>query len=52
MQEGLKAGIEKGVLKEKIEVAKKLLNANISIDLIITTTGLNVKDIEALLQKK
>ncbi|MFP3030284.1 MAG: Rpn family recombination-promoting nuclease/putative transposase, partial [Wolbachia sp.] len=46
--EGLKVGHEKGRQEEKIEVAKNLLNAGISIDVISQTTGLPQADITQL----
>jgi predicted transposase/invertase (TIGR01784 family) len=47
-KEGIKQGVEKGILQEKIEIAKNLLQANISIDLIVKTTGLSFEKIEGL----
>ena len=34
--------------KEKINIAKNLLMANVAIDVISTTTGLTIKSIEKL----
>lgn len=39
-QEGIKIGHEKGRKEREIEVAKNLLKADISIDIISQTTGL------------
>lgn len=41
-------GEKKGILKSKIETAKKLLQENISIDTIIRATGLTKEEIEKL----
>jgi predicted transposase/invertase (TIGR01784 family) len=46
--EGIKEGIEKGIIQEKIEVAKKLLQANMDIQFISDTTGLDIREIEDL----
>lgn len=45
---GLKEGKEEGKQTEKIEIAKKLLNLNVSIDNIIGATGLTKEEIESL----
>ena len=41
-------GIEKGMEKEKINITKNLLMANVAIDVISVTTGLTIKSIEEL----
>ena len=52
-KDGVEKGIEKGMAegkrKAKIEVAKKMLNNGIDIDIIIQATGLNKKEINALI---
>jgi predicted transposase/invertase (TIGR01784 family) len=48
LKEGIKKGIEKGIEKEKIEIAKKLILANMEIDFIVDTTGLSVEEIKKL----
>ncbi|CAH2210413.1 MULTISPECIES: Rpn family recombination-promoting nuclease/putative transposase [Wolbachia] len=51
-QEGIQIGHEKGRKAEKIEVAKNLLKAGVSIDIITQTTGLSVDYIEKIQEKK
>jgi predicted transposase/invertase (TIGR01784 family) len=46
--EGEKLGIEKGRKDEKIEIAKHLLKNNVPLDVIASSTGLTIKEIEAL----
>ena len=41
-------GMEKGMEKEKINITKNLLMANVAIDVISVTTGLTIKSIEEL----
>lgn len=45
---GLKAGEEKGKDEEKIEIAKNMLEQNISIETIIKCTGLTKEELEKL----
>jgi len=45
----LKEGIEKGIEKAQVEIAKNLLNSEINIELIIQSTGLNREEIEKLI---
>ena len=47
-EEGIKEGIKEGINQRNIEIAKNLLNENISIELITKTTGLTLKEIENL----
>ena len=47
-EEGLKEGIEKGIEKRNIEIARELKRNNISIEIIIQSTGLSKEDIENL----
>ena len=42
------AGFDKGVKKEKCEIAKKLKESNIDIEIIIECTGLTKEEIEEL----
>ncbi|WP_353281006.1 hypothetical protein [Wolbachia endosymbiont (group B) of Tholera decimalis] len=51
-KEGIQIGHEKGRKAEKIEVAKNLLKAGVSIDIITQTTGLSVDYIEKIQEKK
>ena len=48
IKKGEKIGIEKGKAEEKLEIAKKLLNANIPINIIIESTGLTKEELENL----
>ncbi|MFP3033756.1 MAG: Rpn family recombination-promoting nuclease/putative transposase [Wolbachia sp.] len=51
-EKGIKIGKEKGEMKAKIAVAKNLLKAGVSTDIIAETTGLSVDEINQLdLQK-
>lgn len=45
---GFDKGLEQGKTEEKIKIAKKLLEQNINIDIIIEATGLTKKEIENL----
>ena len=51
-EEGIKEGKKEGLLKGKkeanMETARKLLKENVSIDVIIKTTGITEKQIEIL----
>ena len=46
----LKEAREKGIEQEKIEIAKELLNNNVSLDIIMKSTGLSKEEIEKLKQ--
>jgi len=48
IEEGEKRGVEKGKKEREIEIAKNLLLANMDIEFISKTTGLNVEEIEEL----
>ena len=39
---------EKKMIKEKREIAKKMLNQNVELEIIITCTGLSVEELEQL----
>ncbi|CAA6815674.1 MAG: Unknown protein [uncultured Sulfurovum sp.] len=47
-EKGIEKGIEQGKFEEKLEIAKNLLLAGVSIELIVTTTGLTIEEIKAL----
>ena len=47
-EEGLLEGIEKGIEKEKLEVAKNALKMGLSVDDIILLTGLSRQDIKQI----
>nr|WP_253303189.1 hypothetical protein [Wolbachia endosymbiont of Phyllotreta cruciferae] len=47
-EKGILIGHEKGRKAEKIEVAKNLLKAGVSIDIIAQTTGLTVNEVKDL----
>ena len=47
-KEGLKKGIETGTMESKKEIAKKMLKNNLTLDLIITCTGLSKEEIDNL----
>ena len=46
--EGIKQGIEQGIEQKAIETAKKLLEENVSMKIIMEATGLNKEKIEGL----
>ena len=48
IKEGMKEGLEKGEQKKQIEIARKMREDGISIDIIIKYTGLQSSDIENL----
>ena len=52
VQEGLKKGMQKGLKegmqKEKLNIAKNLLLANVDVNIIAQTTNLSVEQIENL----
>ena len=48
MEKGIKQGMEKGKKSEKIEIAKKLLQTNLSLEQISIVTGLTINEIENL----
>ena len=48
LKEAKEKGIEQGVEQEKIEIAKELLNNNVSLDIIMKSTGLSKEEIEKL----
>ena len=45
---GLEAGLEQGAKKEKLEIAKNLLNMGLSIEQVIEATSLNKEEIDLL----
>ncbi len=45
---GVKEGLEEGSKNEKIEIAKKMLNENMKIEVIERITGLTKTEIEEL----
>lgn len=48
MEKGIKQGMEKGKKSEKIEIAKKLLQTNLSLEQISIVTSLTINEIENL----
>ena len=50
IKEGIEEGIKEGIEQEKLEIAKKLLVANMEINFIVDTTGLSIEEIEVLKQ--
>ena len=48
MKEGEKEGLKKGEKNAKTEIAKKLLNKGIGINIIIETTGLSEEEIKKI----
>ena len=50
LKEAREKGIEQGIEQEKIEIAKELLNNNVSLDIIMKSTGLSKEEIANLKQ--
>jgi predicted transposase/invertase (TIGR01784 family) len=46
---GMERGVEKGITNEKIEIAKKMMDKNMSIEDIIELTSLSKEEIEKLM---
>ena len=47
-EEGKAEGLEEGAKKEKIEIAKNLLNKGVSTDLVSESTGLSIEELNKL----
>ena len=47
-EKGRKEGIEQGINKRNIEIAKNMLKQNLSIDMISSITGLSIEEINNL----
>mgnify|MGYP000031236788 FL=1 len=45
-------GLHEGKIKEKLEIAKNMLNQNMNANLISNVTGLSIEEIESLVEKK
>ena len=50
--EGESRGKEKGKEESKIEIAKKLLNMNMTVEDIVEATGLTLEEVEKLKEEK
>ena len=48
LEAGIKQGLEQGARKEKLEIAKNLLNMGLSIEQVIKATRLNKEEIDLL----
>ena len=48
MKEGLKVGVHEGKQLEKNTIAKKLLELNVAVPIIMKSTGLSKKEIKEL----
>ena len=48
IKEGIKEGMEKGELKKQMEIARKMREDGISVDMITKYTGIQSSDIEKL----
>ena len=46
--DGLEAGLKQGQMEEKLDLAKKMKESNIDLDLISKITGLSRKKLETL----
>ena len=44
-KEGREEGLAEGKTEERLEIAKKMLNEGLSVDLICRTTGLSEEDV-------
>ena len=47
-QEGIQEGIEKGEKQKAIEIAKKLLQNGISVEVVADTTGLTMEELNKI----
>jgi hypothetical protein len=52
LQQGLQKGLEKGARQKSIEVAQKLLNANVALLFVVETSGLSLEEVNLLAQGK
>ena len=52
IEKGIKKGVEKGKNAKTVEIAKKLLDKNMSIEEIIDITGITKEEIEDIKNKK
>ncbi|MCM1371366.1 MAG: transposase, partial [Clostridium sp.] len=48
-EQGMKNGMEKGIAKNKIEIAKNMLKEGSTIDFIAKVTDLSINDIKELM---
>ena len=48
VEKGIEQGIEQGIAKNKLDVARKLLEKNVSLDIISESTGLTIEEINNL----
>ena len=48
MEKGIEKGMEKGIEKERLAIAKRLLENNVSFPTISTVTGLSITDLMRL----
>ena len=48
LERGIEQGLEQGSKQKELEIAKKLLSQNISVEVISEATGLTVEEIRAL----
>ena len=48
MEEGLAEGIKEGSYKRNIEIAKSLLKNKVDIEIITSSTGLSIEELEKL----
>ena len=51
ISQGMSQGLEQGISSRNIEIAKNLLDNNVSIDVIIKSTGLSKEEVEELSKK-
>ena len=51
IEDGISQGLEQGISSRNIEIAKNLLDNNVSIDVIIKSTGLSKEEVEELSKK-
>lgn len=51
-KEGRKEGIREGIIKEKKEIALKLIKENIDINIISSTTGLSIDELKKIKNEK
>ena len=48
IEQGIKQGIKQGINREKLQIAKKMLNEKINLDTISQITGLSIQELKTL----
>ena len=48
MEKGMEKGIKQGNVQKQQEIARNLLNNNVPVDIIVSSTGLSLEELNAL----